>query len=82
MQAKILPRIVEGYFKKKKNEGVSNVKKLFLAAASALASPGKANFTGKRWFVLDTEACTLSYSKDKGKKPKQIVMARVSSFYQ
>ena len=73
-----MPRIVEGYFKKKKNVEVSNVKKLFLAAASALASPGKANFTGKRWFAIDTEACTLSYANEKGKRPSQVIMARVS----
>jgi hypothetical protein len=68
---------VEGYFKKKKNEEASNVKKFLIAAAAAVSSSGKAKFT-KRWFVLDTEAYTLSYATEKGKKPSAVIMARVS----
>jgi hypothetical protein len=37
-----------------------------------VSSIGKAKFT-KRWFVLDTEAYTLSYAKEKGKKPSMII---------
>lgn len=52
------------------------MKKLFLAAAAAVSSTGKAKFT-KRWFILDTEAYTLSYAKEKDKKPSTIILARV-----
>ena len=56
------------------------MKRLFLAAAAAVTSPGSAKFT-KRWFTLDTEAYTISYAKDKGKKASCIIMARVSPRY-
>ena len=64
-----MPKRVEGYFKKKKNEDkASGMKKFFRAAAAVVSSNGKAKFT-KRWFILDTDAYTLSYASDKGKKP-------------
>ena len=71
-----VPKIVSGYFKKKKNDQGSNMKRFFLAAAAAVSSSGKAKYT-KRWFVLDTEAYTLSYASDKGKKPSMIMHVRV-----
>jgi hypothetical protein len=54
---------VEGYFKKQKNDKSSNFKKFFLAAAAAVTSTAKARFT-KRWFILDTQAYTISYAKE------------------
>jgi hypothetical protein len=73
-----LPKKVEGYFKKQKNEQSSNFKKFFLAAASAVTSTAQARFT-KRWFVLDTQAYTISYAKENGEKPSTIIRVRVSA---
>lgn len=53
------------------------MKRLFLAAAAAVTSNGKAKFT-KRWFTLDVEAFTLAYAREKGKKAKKTILARVS----
>jgi len=71
-----LPKKVEGYFKKQKNEQSSNFKKFFLAAASAVTSTAQARFT-KRWFVLDTQVYTISYAKENGEKPSTIIRVRV-----
>jgi len=55
---------VEGYFKKQKNEdGKGGFKRLLLSAAAAISSDGKAKYT-KRWFVLDTQAYTISYAPE------------------
>ena len=48
-----------------------------MAAAAAVTSNGKAKFT-KRWFTLDVEAFTLAYAREKGKKAKKTILARVS----
>lgn len=53
------------------------MKRLFLKAAAAVSSVGKVKYT-KRWFVLDTQAYTLSYAKEKGKKASTVIHVRVS----
>ncbi len=53
-----MPRSVEGYFKKKKND-----KKVMVF-----------NKYTKRYFILDTQGGFISYAPDKGKKATAHIM--------